>query len=116
MAMLPFTVHLQGCSPAPAPPPPPEALLRVEMREREGGSCDPWVNGRAVNPEELLQIARGWRGRAILVAKANAPYRCIGGALYSLQRGGIQGIGFSPEPPAPEEASVSNEAGLLEGR
>ena len=74
----------------------------VQLREREpplvvnvkrdGDGCRVTVEGERVTSDRLLEIGRGAaRRRAIIVyAKDDdTPYKCIGGAIYTLQRAGL---------------------------
>lgn len=64
-------------------------------------SCIIEANGRTVTTEELLSIARPEARsgrRAHIVSDMPTPYRCIGGAIYTLQMAGFKDVGFVAEP------------------
>jgi hypothetical protein len=47
----------------------------------------------------LAEATRRWRGRPVmLLAGTEAPYKCVGLAVYILQRAGAH-VGFIAEPP-----------------
>ncbi|SNS64566.1 outer membrane transport energization protein ExbD [Sphingomonas laterariae] len=82
-----------------------------------GGKCEVFWGQTLVQPQELLD-------RAVVKLKAeidkqggptapgvelpeahirgdvNTPYRCIGGAIFTMQRAGFARVGFISEPPA----------------
>ena len=66
-------------------------------------SCSIEVEGREVTPGELFEIAETAaqsRRRAHIDADMEqTPYRCLGGAIYTLQRAGFKDVGFVAEPP-----------------
>jgi hypothetical protein len=94
---------LAGC--AHAPPLPP---VELQAYGRDDG-CRFEAEGRVLaagslaEAERMLaEATRGWRGRRVLVlAGVEAPYKCFGLAIYTLQRAGAD-VGFIAEPP-PEE-------------
>jgi len=67
-------------------------------------SCSIEVDGRKVTMEELLAIARpevrsGRRAHVDSDMK-ETPYRCLGGAIYTLQMAGFKDVGFVAELPS----------------
>jgi hypothetical protein len=65
-------------------------------------SCSIEVNGHKVTADELLAIARpeatsGRRAR-IDTDMSETPYRCVGGAIFTLQRAGFVDVDFVAEP------------------
>ena len=66
-------------------------------------ACTIKVNGRKVSTNELLSIARPeakpGRRAHIDANMAETPYRCLGGAIYTLQMAGFKDVGFISEPP-----------------
>ncbi len=65
----------------------------LELRITDHVPCRLEHEGRAVLPEELETLARSWLGRprrAFLWMFGDTPYRCIGGAIYVLQREGFE--------------------------
>lgn len=84
----------------------------------EGGQCEVYWNLQKVNSDELLDRAvkkledqiRAVGGvdnltedtmpEAHIRGDINTPYRCIGGAVFTMQRAGFQRVGFISEPPA----------------
>jgi hypothetical protein len=65
-------------------------------------SCTIEVEGREVTADELLLIARREakirRGARIGTDMAETPYRCVGGAIYTLQMAGFKDVKFVAEP------------------
>ena len=58
--------------------------------KRDGDGCHVSVNGERVTSDRLLEIGRNGRNRrAIVVFDKDTPYKCIGGAIFTLQRAGI---------------------------
>jgi hypothetical protein len=69
-------------------------------------ACTIEVAGRRVTLDELLAIARRQpkpkRHARIVSDMGPAPYRCIGGAIYTLQRAGFENVAFDAgQPPRP---------------
>lgn len=60
-------------------------------------SCSIEVEGRKVTTDELFEIAqpeaRSGRRAHIDSDMAQTPYRCLGGAIYALQRAGFKDVG-----------------------
>ena len=82
------------------------------------GQCEVYWDLTRVNSEQLLQRAvrraGGRRSRASAASQniteenmpeahirgdINTPYRCVGGAIFTMQRAGFARIGFISEPP-----------------
>ncbi|MFD1951769.1 hypothetical protein ACFSGX_13425 [Sphingomonas arantia] len=57
--------------------------------------------------DELLAIARpeAKPGRRAFIDSnmAETPYRCVGGAIFALQRAGFKEVSFVAEPPPSQE-------------
>jgi biopolymer transport protein ExbD len=82
-----------------------------------GGSCQVYWGLQQLNSEELLrravkkledEIARVGgvdniteenMPEAHIRADINTPYKCVGGAIYTMQRAGFARVGFISEPP-----------------
>lgn len=57
---------------------------------KTGETCRATVEGEDVTSDRLLQLGRASaRRRAIIVFNRGTVYRCIGGAIYTLQRAGF---------------------------
>jgi hypothetical protein len=70
-----------------------------------GGQCRYSVADRTFTFDALMQAARHWRGRPLEVTvTGDAPYRCVGSAVFALQRAGAARIGYVSEPPPAEGA------------
>jgi hypothetical protein len=94
--LLRFGLLLPGACAAPSPP------LAVVPYARDG-ACRYEAKGRSMSLDELVAAARAWRGRAVRCGGGlEAPYKCLGGAIFALQRAGVGRIGFVSEPPGPE--------------
>jgi biopolymer transport protein ExbD len=91
---------------------------------QEGGQCKVYWNLTTVTHDELLKravdkltadVARlgGPNARidpddlpeAHIRGDVNTPYRCIGGAIYTMQMAGFAKVGFISEPPPGEQAA-----------
>jgi len=90
--------------------------VNLSVRE-EGGQCEVYWDLTPLNTQQLYdratahleqQIERiGGRARltednmpeAHIRGDIDTPYRCIGGAIYTMQRAGYARIGFISEPP-----------------
>jgi len=81
-------VVLSSCVPAVSGQPPLVANVSAE-----GETCRVTVDGRRVTQTQLLDIARRSPGRhGIIVYAQNAPYKCIGAAIITLQQAGLQSV------------------------
>ncbi|MCJ8158135.1 biopolymer transporter ExbD [Sphingomonas sp. LaA6.9] len=65
--------------------------------EAPASSCSVKVDGQAITMDELLAVAR--KGalrsrRARIDANEDTPYRCVGGAIFTLQMAGFKNVGF----------------------
>jgi biopolymer transport protein ExbD len=92
--------------------------VNLSVRGGPGGTCEVYWNLTKVNSEELLDRAvkkledliRDVGGvenvteenmpEAHIRGDVNTPYRCIGGAIFTMQRAGFARVGFISEPPA----------------
>jgi biopolymer transport protein ExbD len=92
--------------------------VNLSIRGGPGGTCEVYWNLTKVNSDELLERAvkkledliRDVGGVANVTEEnmpeahirgdANTPYKCIGGAVITMQRAGFARVGFISEPPA----------------
>ena len=90
--------------------------VNLSVREGPDGKCEVYWNVKPVNSEELLDLAT--KHLEDLIAKVggveniteenmpeahirgdiNTPYRCIGGAVFTMQRAGFARVGFISQP------------------
>ncbi len=79
------------------------------------GECEIYWNLQRVNAQELTDLAVTQLEREIerqggpanvrelpeahIRADVNTPYRCVGGAIFTMQRAGFARVGFISEPP-----------------
>jgi hypothetical protein len=62
--------------------------------------CAVALDGRPVAESELLAAARAWRGRSVyLQPRLGTPYKCIGAAIFTIQRAGVKRVTFTAPPP-----------------
>ena len=83
-----------GCA-RPADPP-----FTATVRGTEA-ACSVQVGGQDVTSDQLLEIARrqvARTRRAQLLGGTDVPYRCIGGAIYTLQLAGFSAVDFNTGP------------------
>ena len=91
--------------------------VNLTVRGGPGGVCEVYWNLTRVNSAELLQRAADeLTARIAAVGGAaniteenmpeahirgdiNTPYKCIGGAIFAMQRAGFARVGFISEPP-----------------
>jgi biopolymer transport protein ExbD len=91
--------------------------VSLSVRGGPGGTCEVYWNLQKMNSEELLRRAvkkledeiRKLGGvdnmteenmpEAHIRADINTPYKCVGGAIYTMQRAGFARVGFISEPP-----------------
>ena len=91
--------------------------VSLSIMEGPGASCEVYWNQTRVDSTELLDRAvkklkfeidkqGGPNATGIELPEAhirgdvNTPYKCIGGAIYTMQRAGFTRVGFISEPPA----------------
>jgi biopolymer transport protein ExbD len=91
--------------------------VALSVRAAGDGSCEVYWNQTKVTPQELLDRAvvklrleidkqGGPTAPGIELPEAHirgdvsTPYRCIGGAIFTMQRAGFARVGFISEPPA----------------
>ena len=95
----------------------PENVL-LAVRGAPDGSCEVYWEMTKVDSEELLdrsvkkledavKLAGGAENltdetmpEAHIRGDVNTPYKCIGGAIFTMQRAGFARVGFISEPPA----------------
>ena len=91
--------------------------VNLSVREEDDGTCGIYWDLTRMNSEELLDAAVAKLEDAIEQAggvenindenmpeahirgDVNTPYRCIGGAIFTMQRAGFARVGFISEPP-----------------
>jgi biopolymer transport protein ExbD len=89
--------------------------VSLSIRVAPNGNCEVYWGMTKVNSTQLLNLAvnklkyeinkQRAAGQALDLPEAhirgdiNAPYRCIGGAIYTMQRAGFARVGFISEPP-----------------
>jgi hypothetical protein len=82
-------------------PPEPPVHLSFAM---SGEECRFETEGRSMSLKALTAAASAWRRRGVhLDATPATPYKCLGGAIFALQRAGVKRIGWIAEPPPAEE-------------
>jgi biopolymer transport protein ExbD len=92
--------------------------VNLTVRGGPGGTCEVYWNLTQVNSEQLLdravekleqEIERvgGFENlteetmpEAHIRGDVNTPYKCVGGAIFTMQRAGFARVGFISEPPA----------------
>ena len=92
--------------------------VNLSVRGAPGGECEVYWNLTKVSSQELLDravkkledtieavggvdnITEETMPEAHIRGDVNTPYRCIGGAVFTLQRAGFARVGFISEPPA----------------
>ena len=90
--------------------------INLTVRGRGGGPCEVYWNLTRVNSEELLRratdeltarvaavggaanINEDNMPEAHIRADIDTPYRCVGGAVFTMQRAGYSRIGFISQP------------------
>ena len=91
--------------------------VSLSVRGGDGGTCEVYWGVNKVNSEDLLKravkkledeikkvggvdnITEENMPEAHIRADINTPYRCVGGAIYTMQRAGFARVGFISEPP-----------------
>jgi biopolymer transport protein ExbD len=91
--------------------------VSLSVRGESDGTCGVYWNMTRVNSEELLQravkkledeikrqggvenLTEETMPEAHIRGDINTPYRCIGGAIFAMQRAGFARVGFISEPP-----------------
>jgi biopolymer transport protein ExbD len=91
--------------------------VSLTVRGGPGGACEVYWNLTKVTPQELLDravkklqaqidkvggvqnLTDETMPEAHIRGDINTPYRCIGGAIFTMQRAGFARIGFISEPP-----------------
>ena len=90
--------------------------VSLSIRVAANGTCEIYWNMTKVNATQLINLAvnklryeikkQEAAGLPIELPEAhirgdiNTPYRCIGGAIFTMQRAGFARVGFISEPPA----------------
>lgn len=91
--------------------------VSLTVRGGPGGTCEVYWNLTRVNSQQLLDhavkkledtikaaggvenLTEETMPEAHIRGDVNTPYRCIGGAVFTMQRAGFARIGFISEPP-----------------
>jgi biopolymer transport protein ExbD len=91
--------------------------VNLSVRGGPGGTCEVYWNLTKVNSKELLDravkkledeierqggvenITEENMPEAHIRGDVNTPYKCVGGAVYNMQRAGFARVGFISEPP-----------------
>ncbi|MFP5328898.1 MAG: ExbD/TolR family protein [Alphaproteobacteria bacterium] len=91
--------------------------VSLTVRGGPGGTCEVYWNLTRVNSQQLLDravkkledtiekaggvenLTEETMPEAHIRGDVNTPYRCIGGAIFTMQRAGFARIGFISEPP-----------------
>ena len=91
--------------------------VNLSVRGGPGGTCEVYWNLTKVNAKELLDravkkledeierqggvenITEENMPEAHIRGDINTPYKCVGGAIYNMQRAGFARVGFISEPP-----------------
>jgi biopolymer transport protein ExbD len=91
--------------------------VNLSVRGEDDGTCGVYWNLTKVNSAELLDravkkleeqikavggvenITEENMPEAHIRGDINTPYRCVGGAIYTMQRAGFARVGFISEPP-----------------
>ena len=91
--------------------------VSLSVRGGPGGSCEVYWNLQKLNSEELLKravkkledeiakvggvdnLTEENMPEAHIRADIDTPYKCVGGAIYTMQRAGFARVGFISEPP-----------------
>ena len=94
--------------------------VSLSVRSGPGGTCEVYWNMTKVSQKELLDravkkledevkklggpqnVTEENMPEAHIRGDINTPYRCIGGAVFAMQRAGFARVGFISEPPAGE--------------
>ena len=92
--------------------------VNLTVRAGPGGECEVYWNLTRLNSEELLDravekleqeiervggvenLTEETMPEAHIRGDIDTPYRCIGGAIFTMQRAGFARVGFISEPPA----------------
>jgi biopolymer transport protein ExbD len=91
--------------------------VSLSIKAAPNGACEVYWNLSQVDAPKLLDLSVAKLKREIdrqggptapglelpeahIRGDINTPYRCIGGAIYTLQRAGFSRIGFISQPPA----------------
>ena len=92
--------------------------VNLSVRGGPGGTCEVYWNLTKVDSEELLEravkkledliedvggvenVTEENMPEAHIRGDVNTPYKCIGGAIFTMQRAGFARVGFISEPPA----------------
>ena len=90
--------------------------VNLSVRAGPGGECEVYWNLTKVNSEDLLEravekleneiervggvenLTEETMPEAHIRGDVNTPYRCIGGAIFTMQRAGFARVGFISEP------------------
>ena len=91
--------------------------VNLSVKAGPGGVCEVYWNLTKVNSDELLDravkkledqikavggvqnLTEDTMPEAHIRSDINTPYRCVGGAVFTMQRAGFARVGFISEPP-----------------
>jgi biopolymer transport protein ExbD len=94
--------------------------VALSVRGGPGGTCEVYWNLQRINSEDLLdraakklkaeidnlggpdKVTEETMPEAHIRGDINTPYKCIGGAVFTMQRAGFARVGFISEPPPGE--------------
>ena len=92
--------------------------VNLSVKGGPGGTCEVYWNLTKVNSQELLDravekleaeiervggvenVTDETMPEAHIRGDVNTPYKCVGGAIFTMQRAGFARVGFISEPPA----------------
>jgi hypothetical protein len=79
------------------------AAQKVALVLDAAGVCHMRFAGKDIVTGEgaITGLGLDRRRHVHLVARSSLPYRCVGGAIYMLQAGGVRDVGFDAAPPGP---------------
>jgi biopolymer transport protein ExbD len=80
----------------------PAGAPNIRVGVDNAGKCTTIWNDEQVDSDTLLSRARAWPDKGVQIhidGDTTTPYRCVGGAVYTLQSAGFTKIGFIAEPP-----------------
>jgi len=86
--IIPMALALSACATLS-----PSQLPLVASVTAEGNGCRVTIDRQQVTQKQLLEIARkATARRGIVVYDKNAPYKCIGAAVITMQQAGLRSV------------------------
>jgi biopolymer transport protein ExbD len=81
---------------------PSSKRIDLSVAQDASGQCVVRWRGQPLTPKTTAELkqAAGDGAQIQVVGGAAVPYRCVGGAIYTMQAAGIDKIGFVGEPPS----------------